>query len=568
MRIPLPWLNGLLRNLHRRTMTAERRREVTTEIILMSLSSSSYFLLLALSAITAAFGLLADSTAVIIGAMLLAPLMGPIFGIALGITNADERLLWKALRSEALGVGFAIGLAFLIGLLPYRPEFGPNILARTQPTIYDLMIAAAAGAAGAVAIINPRISSSLPGVAIAVALLPPLATTGICLAAGAFAGAFGAFLLFMTNLVAITVTAAATFYISGLSDLPRGAELRSHLTYRSLGISLAILVFVSWFLTRTLMTIVNSQQLEHRVRSALTAELAVIPGAELSELLVEQGSRKEGLRVVAALLVTQAFEPAEVAALEQKIAQRVRQPVYLIVRSLLSRDADRHGPVFLTQDLREQQEDAAEQGQILRDANRVLKSFLDNLPGAELEDLHWDSQGRELRMTATVRTPAAVEPAKVAQMEEAMREALRRPVRLLVRSALTRDADRSHFLYEPRSEQSPAALQVRERLREALQFALLSSGEGIALDELRYTLRNGRLKVFAVVRAPQVLDPAAVSEIELVLRESLEPQLDLLIRTEVGAEVTSAGVGQRSAEEFLAGGESSIEAFPSETSPD
>ena len=133
--------------------------------------------------------------------MLVAPLMGPIFGIALGLSGGDKQLLKKSVASELLGMLLAIALAVLIGLVPLRSGFSSEIIARTQPTIYDVIIALASGLAGAFAMINKRISPALPGVAISTALVPPLATVGLCLAAGNWAWAGGAFMLFLVNLL-------------------------------------------------------------------------------------------------------------------------------------------------------------------------------------------------------------------------------------------------------------------------------------------------------------------------------------------------------------------------------
>lgn len=165
-----------------------------------------------LSTIIAAYGLLSNSTAVVIGAMLVAPLMGPIFGIALGLSIGDNRLLREATSSELLGVLLSVGLAALIGIATLQPDLGPEIIARTRPTIYDVLIALASGLAGAYAIADERISPALPGVAIATALVPPLATCGICLSAGFWDGARGAMLLFLVNLLAIEFAAGIIFH--------------------------------------------------------------------------------------------------------------------------------------------------------------------------------------------------------------------------------------------------------------------------------------------------------------------------------------------------------------------
>lgn len=179
-----------------------------------------FALLLVLSVVVATFGLIANSTAVVIGAMLLAPLMTPVLGFAIGLTSLQGA---RMVRAGALVVVSSLGAVLLAWLLAAIMPLAnaqlvlPNeVLARTRPTTADLFIALAAGIAGAVATIRHDISDALPGVAVAVALVPPLSSIGITLAAGESTLASGAFLLYVTNLIAIAAAAAATFVLSGL----------------------------------------------------------------------------------------------------------------------------------------------------------------------------------------------------------------------------------------------------------------------------------------------------------------------------------------------------------------
>ena len=125
---------GLWASLLRRA-TPERRREVYASITSMSTPARSFYAMVAISTIIAAYGLIENSTAVVIGAMLVAPLMGPIFGIALAITAGDGVLLREAALSEVMGVVLAVALAALIGLVSFQLGFNSEILSRTQPTI-------------------------------------------------------------------------------------------------------------------------------------------------------------------------------------------------------------------------------------------------------------------------------------------------------------------------------------------------------------------------------------------------------------------------------------------------
>ena len=173
-----------------------RKQEVRDDITIGSTPRTAYYLLLSISVLIAAFGLVTNSAAVVIGAMLVSPLMTPIFGISLGLIRGNMTLLRKASAAEFGGVMVGIGAATILGFLPFANEVTSEMLSRTSPTLIDLVVAALAGTAGCLAMIDERISPVLPGIAMATALVPPLAVCGLCISFGAFYGAWGAFLLF------------------------------------------------------------------------------------------------------------------------------------------------------------------------------------------------------------------------------------------------------------------------------------------------------------------------------------------------------------------------------------
>ena len=182
-----------------------------------------FWILLLLSVVIATFGLLTNSTAVVIGAMLLAPLMTPIIGFSAALVMVWPTRMRATMQLILTAVVFSIGLAYVITLLMPAVLFDTlpdEVLSRTAPSIADLFIALAAGGAGAFATVREDISASLPGVAIAVALIPPLSSVGIVLAYGDFDLAMGALLLFLTNLVSIILMAGLVFLATGF--VPKG----------------------------------------------------------------------------------------------------------------------------------------------------------------------------------------------------------------------------------------------------------------------------------------------------------------------------------------------------------
>jgi uncharacterized hydrophobic protein (TIGR00271 family) len=194
-------------------------------------SSVSYWLEIVFSAGIAAFGLVTNSPAVIIGAMLISPLMGPIMATGLALAVGDLYLAFKAIGKLIASIILAIALSgFIVWLLPFHSITG-EVLARINPNLLDLGIALFSGLAGSVAVCRTQGGSgvtTLPGVAIAVALMPPLCTIGFGLGDGANMGIMGgAGLLFLTNLVAITTSAFAVFLLVGMNTPEVRAQMEA-----------------------------------------------------------------------------------------------------------------------------------------------------------------------------------------------------------------------------------------------------------------------------------------------------------------------------------------------------
>jgi len=167
------------------------------------------------STLIAALGLIDDSAAVVIGAMLLAPLMTPLIGAGSAIVMGNVRFLFSTLRSVTFGFLLAVTLGMIVGLL-VQPEIEAELKARDSPGFLDLAVAFFSGVAAAYATARPGLSAALPGVAIAASLVPPLATAGIAVTVGRPWLAAGATLLFTTNIIAIILGAAISLFASGI----------------------------------------------------------------------------------------------------------------------------------------------------------------------------------------------------------------------------------------------------------------------------------------------------------------------------------------------------------------
>ena len=175
---------------------------------------SSFWVLIVLATVIATAGVIADSTATVIGAMIVAPLMTPILGTALSVVLADRRLILLNLGMVLAGAACVVAIALLLGLTTHThllADTNAQIAARVSPRLIDLVAALATGAVGAFAMVRTDVSDTLPGVAIAISLVPPLAVVGLTLESGSPGQALGALLLFGTNVTAIIATGMVIF---------------------------------------------------------------------------------------------------------------------------------------------------------------------------------------------------------------------------------------------------------------------------------------------------------------------------------------------------------------------
>jgi len=228
-----------------RTAAAVSREEVYASIADGAKLHRNYLFLVILAAIVAAVGLSHDNTAAVIGAMVVAPLLGPNMAIALGLVLGDLPLVRRALVTAGAGftltLVFAMLLGFLIGVDPTTPE----LASRTQVGIWDLVLALAAGCAGALAFTTGA-PTYLTGVMVAVALLPPTVASGMLVSAGAFEGAGSALLLALGNITAVTLAAILTFVGRGMS--PRNwwlADRARSSTHRGILIFVVLLTILT-----------------------------------------------------------------------------------------------------------------------------------------------------------------------------------------------------------------------------------------------------------------------------------------------------------------------------------
>ncbi len=184
----------------------------------------NYYLFIMIAAFIAAAGLILNSTAIIIGSMIISPLMGPILGVSYGIISKNYLLVEKGIIGQLLGVLIAIGIGVLLASLAIliygSPTITHEMMSRNFPTIFDLIVSIGAGLAVGFAITG-KIQSSLVGIAIAVSLMPPAVNIGVTLIYGNILLSFGSFVLLMSNILAINLTAILIFKLKKIKILEK-----------------------------------------------------------------------------------------------------------------------------------------------------------------------------------------------------------------------------------------------------------------------------------------------------------------------------------------------------------
>ena len=242
-----------------------------------------FFMMIGLSACIAGLGLVLNSPAVIIGAMLIAPLMSAIVGMGMAIVLGDTKFLLRSLGATLRGSAVAIAFGIAIGLFYLGREGTQEMLSRTGPTLLDLLVATLSGVAAAYALCRRNVSAALPGVAIAVALVPPLATIGLFLGMRDLQLAYGGFLLFITNLAGITCASGVVFTLFGFRPPNLGEkDLRRVKNFqRSFLAAGLLLLAVFSHLTVISVEDIAESNIENTVESVLTEHFAEGTGVSL-----------------------------------------------------------------------------------------------------------------------------------------------------------------------------------------------------------------------------------------------------------------------------------------------
>ncbi|OHA06156.1 MAG: TIGR00341 family protein [Candidatus Sungbacteria bacterium RIFCSPLOWO2_01_FULL_47_10] len=206
-------------------LTAEERGKTITRLIESSYPGSLFFIMLVVSAIIAAIGLILNNASIVIGSMLVAPFLSPVLSLSMGIVLADFELIKRSIVIISKATGISIFVAAIFAMFIFVPRgYNSEILSRALPSLPYLYIAIAAGVAAAFSVAKPYIAEFIVGVAVSVALLPPLAVSGIGISEFDAIVALGAFQLYVVNLIGIIFAGVVIFSLMGFYPVRKQAE--------------------------------------------------------------------------------------------------------------------------------------------------------------------------------------------------------------------------------------------------------------------------------------------------------------------------------------------------------
>ncbi|MEE2879066.1 MAG: DUF389 domain-containing protein [Pseudomonadota bacterium] len=323
---PLKDLGVKWRWFLRRLSKSIDHAEVISHVRSEGMLSGRYVFMIVMSCAIAILGLLLSSPAVIIGAMLISPLMGPIMLMGFSLSILDWPALRRGIVSMGVGTFAAVAISYLITQVSPLSEATPEILARTRPNFFDLLVAVFSGLAGGYAVIN-RKGETIVGVAIATALMPPLAVTGFGLAVGSMSIAGGAFFLFMTNLLAIALSVTVLSRLYGF-----GFEHGSKHTLWQTGLVVAVFAALSIPLGLALKDIAYETHVLNLVKSSLLEPFDE-DGARIADVSVAF-PKEADLSVEATILTRRQIAGAE-ANLSEQLAAELGRPVLVNLDQVL-----------------------------------------------------------------------------------------------------------------------------------------------------------------------------------------------------------------------------------------
>jgi len=278
----------IIEKLFRPLRTKKQRERAEEEIRSCAVLDATKYIIISFAGIIIILGLILDSVAIVIGGMLIAPLMHPFLGLSLGAVKGDYKLFRKTFISLVLALIFVVLFSFLISLILPFDVPGEQITARTQVNLIHLIVALAAGTIGALSIYWPKSGAGLAGVLVAAALLPPLCVIGYNLAGFDWVSSWNAFLLFLSNSIAIIFMGIIVFLLVGFK--PPHLEKREKFFTENIIWSTLLLLIIAVPMTWALIKTIDNEKIERTLTNIISRDLSA--RTEISKVNFHQDGKK------------------------------------------------------------------------------------------------------------------------------------------------------------------------------------------------------------------------------------------------------------------------------------
>ncbi len=436
----------------------------------------TYLLMLFLACLIALLGLLTNSPAVIIGAMLISPLMGPILACGLALTLADWQLGKKALTNIFLSVLEVIGIAALATWLSPLKELTPEILARTNPNLMDLLIAIFSGIAGTVALVKwQKGLTIIPGVAIATAVMPPLAVTGYGVSTQHWASAGGGFMLFFTNMTAIVISADLVFLLAGFRPKQQMAPQQHRFMVRNrILIASALLLLLSIPLVHTLSLAAGQARLKREISGFLKAELEQARKSKIAGL--DFNSTEDPIPIEVVIRTINRFDGDVIRRISEQLSAKLNRKIRLDVQQVIVEEAGvgdtarkldilKGGGEAVREYVRSEMDRmplVVFEQRILQSVQKATQDAFGMLPGVQLEKerIVLESEGAPVILQCDLTSAKTVSEQSKLILENLILGRLGRPASLELQNRLTG----SEFVHTIPFQEKSTTLSGKEKL--------------------------------------------------------------------------------------------------------
>jgi hypothetical protein len=429
--------------------------------------------------------------------------------------------------------------------MPFTLEVTPEMVARTRPTLIDLMVAMLAGLAGCLTWSDERVSPVLPGVAIATAIVPPLAACGLGLAFGEYEGAWGAFLLFLANFLGILAVSAAIFIIFGFvprEEMGSTKELTTRFAAAGIG-----LVTVAVLLTFSLAGVIEDARIKRTISAVLEAEFANDPNTGVEEVAYDRVQGEPGLSVLSMIRTPRVLPPHKVQEIEQALTTALEETVHLFVRCSLTRDVASTGSaevlVKLNLDGSITRSESHPDVRLVQVSEQVIREFLVNEPDVALEDVQMFRYDSGPVILATVRANRPSVGIEVQHVERMLQERTGDPtLRLLARTVGTVDVSSKGRVLLGRAHIDVSANDVARHAKlEKVARKEIEALGNFFVNDLDIVEGDDALRVRAQVVGPRILSPKEIESVEARLANGLDKPVTIAVWWSTDLLVTNEG---------------------------